>query len=67
MMSDYTYSYEPDSKYKFKFYINHELVYSFEDCDPMTDKEAENFAEDLYIEWLDNTMSFRPNNFMSYL
>jgi len=66
-MSHFTYSYDPDSKYQFKFYVNHELVYSFEDCDPMTDKEADNLAEDLYIEWLDNTMSCRPNNFMSYL
>jgi hypothetical protein len=65
-MSDFSYSYD-DTTNKFKFYVNHELVYSFDDCDPMTDKEADNLAEDLYNEWLDNTTSFRPNNFMNYL
>jgi len=65
-MSDFTYSYEPDTK-KFKLFINHKLFYSFADCEPMTENEAYNMAEDLYTEWLNNTMSFRPNNFMSYL
>jgi len=65
-MSDFTYSYEPDTK-KFELFVNHNLIYSFADCEPMTENEAYNMAEDLYTEWLDNTMSFRPNNFMSYL
>ena len=65
-MSDFTYSYEPETK-KFKLFINHNLIYSFVDCEPMTENEAYNMDEDLYTEWLDKTMSFRPNNFMSYL
>ena len=54
MMSDYTYSYDPDSKYQFKFYVHDLLIYSFEDCDPMTDREAHNLAEELYIEYKEN-------------
>jgi hypothetical protein len=66
MMSDFTYSYELETK-KFKLFINDNLIYSFVDCEPMTSSDAYNMAEDLYTEWLNNTMSFRPNNFMSYL
>jgi hypothetical protein len=60
-MSDYSFSYEPydeshksEHKYKFRFWINHNLVYSFEDCDPMTEQEAHNLAEELWVEWQEN-------------
>ena len=52
-MSDYSYSHDNQTN-KFKFYINHHLIYSFDDCDPMTEKEAENLAEDLWVEWKEN-------------
>ena len=48
-MSHFSYYYD-DTTNKFKFYVHDMLVYSFDDCDPMTDKEADNLAEELYIE-----------------
>lgn len=50
---DYQYSYD-DVTNKFKFYVNHNLVYSFDDCDPMTEKEADAFADELFIEYKEN-------------
>ena len=50
---DYQFSYD-DTTNKFKFYINHNLVYSFDDCDPMSEKEAEDLAEELFIEYKEN-------------
>ena len=50
---DYSYSYDPDTN-QFKLYVNDMLAYSFAYCDPMTDKEADRLAEDLFIEWKEN-------------
>ena len=50
MMSDFTYSYELETK-KFELFINHKLIYSFVDCEPMTSSDAYNMAEDLYSEY----------------
>ena len=52
-MSNFTYSYQPETK-KFELFINHNLIYSFVDCEPMTENEAHNMAEDLYIEYKEN-------------
>ena len=65
-MSDFTYSYDSETN-KFELYINHNLIYSFVDCEPMTENEAYNMAEDLYTEYLDNTMRFRPNTFFNHI
>ena len=52
-MSNFQYFYDEDYQ-KFNFYVNDALVYEFEKCDPMTEKEAYNLAEELYIEYLQN-------------
>ena len=52
-MNDFTYSYDPD-KNQFRFYVNDMLAYSLDYCDPMTDKEADRLAEDLFIEYKEN-------------
>lgn len=50
---NYSYSYDPDTN-QFRFYVNDMLAYSFDYCDPMTDKEADRLAEDLFIEYKEN-------------
>ena len=52
-MSDFTYSYESDTG-DFKFYVHDLLIYSFNDCEIMTENEAYNMAEDLYSEYWEN-------------
>jgi len=49
-MSHFNYSYEPETS-EFKFYVHDLLIYSFNDCEPMTENEAYNMAEDLYTEY----------------
>jgi len=50
---NYEYEYNRDRN-KFCLYVNDALVYEFLYCDKMTDKEAEELADDLYQEYLDN-------------
>ncbi len=50
---DFNYSHD-DQKNRFKFYINHNLIHDFEDTEAMTEKEAYNLAEELFIEYLQN-------------
>lgn len=52
-MSHFSYSYDPDTNH-FKFYVHDLLIYDLPYCDPMTDKEADNLAEELYIEYKEN-------------
>ena len=52
-MSHFSYSYDHDINH-FKFYVNDLLIYDLPYCDPMTDKEADNLAEELYIEYKEN-------------
>ena len=52
-MSNYQYEYNRDIN-RFALYVNDAIVYELEYCDKMTDKEAENLADDLYIEYLEN-------------
>ena len=50
---NYSYSYDPDTN-QFRFYVNDMLAYDLPYCDPMTDKEADRLAEDLFIEYKEN-------------
>ena len=49
-MNNYSYWYEEGGT-KFKFYVNDALAYSFDDCDPMTLKEADKLCSDLIVEY----------------
>ena len=51
----YQYEYEYDEhRNRFALYVNDALVYEFLYCDKMTDKEAEDLAEELFIEYKEN-------------
>ena len=54
---DYEYEYEYDrDRNSFALYVNGRLVYGLEYCDKMTDKEAEDLAEELFIDYKENTI-----------
>jgi hypothetical protein len=53
LIMDFNYSHD-DQNNRFKFYINHNLIHDFEDTEAMTEKEAYNLAEELFIEYLQN-------------
>jgi hypothetical protein len=53
MQYQYEYEYDRDRD-RFALYVNDRIVYEMEYCDKMTDKEAEDLAEELYIDYMEN-------------
>lgn len=54
-MNEFEYEYEYNrERNSFALYVNGRLVYGLEYCDKMTDQEAENLAEELFIEYKEN-------------
>lgn len=56
-MNNYEYEYNRERK-TFDLYVNGRLVYGLAYLDEMTDKEAEQLAEDAYIEYMNKGRDF---------
>lgn len=52
-MDKFYYSYDKDSN-QFNVWASDKLIYDSKDYEPMTENEAYNLAEELFIEYLQN-------------